>query len=713
MATFNYLVNVTGDCSQNSSGIISVLPFGGTPPYTVDWYSPSLPPANIVSGTASQRTGLPFGTYSIRLNDSSLPTNNEFFINVPVSSGVCANVVSVQNTTCGFNNGSVVLGSSSSYSSTSFLVYSGNGTFISSGTTTNQSTITIGNLTAGTYYAVAVDIGGCSGKSQNFVVNTSSQLDFGLYIVPNSTCANTPNGKIFVSGQTGTGPYTYLWSNSATTDSISGLTQGSYSVTVTDFYGCSQSKTGIVDVVLPIGIGTVTSQPPTCFLNNGSVTVTVTGGTSPFYYSASTGNVLVSYSREYTLSGLSSGSYQILVTDSGLCTVTGNATLQTPEGIAQVSVIGQSSSCSSTNGSISISLTGGVTPYTYTLIYPDLTQQNIITQQTAQIFSDLASGDYTVIVSDSSNCTYSQDVILVTENKFTISTVVTPTTCGQSNGQILITSTSGATLPIDYSVDNIFQVIDTTLSAVTFTNISPGPHIVNVTDASGCVQTANVYVPTSEVLDFSLYSTSCGNGNNGSITAFISSGNPPFTFNWSDNVPSNPQQIQVSGLTAGTYNVIITDVDGCSQNRSTTIECSTNYVSYQTYVMGSEVFNVNSPVKLGLLQMLNEGYFDLTSGNTNCNLVSANYFANVSMVPAGYSASTNFYTTTSLNDAPSDNLYYNNVRNLLLSIPGIGSVTINQLTNQITVSTIPGNNAAIGQTIVIDIVIVYDIMCLT
>jgi len=83
------------------------------------------------------------------------------------------------------------------------------------------------------------------------------------------------------------------------------------------------------------------------------------------------------------------------------------------------------------------------------------------------------------------------------------------------------------------------------------------------------------------------------------------------------------------------------------------------------------------------------------------------------MNPAGYSATTPFYTTASLNDAPSDNLYYDTVRNLLLSIPGIGSVTINQLTNQITVATIPGNGAVVGQTIVVDIVIVYDIMCLT
>jgi hypothetical protein len=713
MAAFNYTVNVTGDCSQNSSGIVSILPYGGTPPYTVEWNNPSLPPVDTVNGTASVRTGLQFGTYAVRLNDSTLPTNNQFYINVPVSSGVCANVESVQSTTCGLNNGSVVLGSSSFYSSTNFYVYSGNGTYITSAVTTNQSTVTIGDLSAGTYYSTVLDLGGCTGKSQNFIISESTQLQFGLYVVPNSTCANIPNGKIYVTGQTGSGPYTYLWTNSATTSFITGLTQGSYSVTVTDSYGCVQSQTGLVQVVSPIGIGSVSGVSPTCFSSNGSLTITVTGGTSPFYYSASTGDVLVSYSTSFSLDGLSSGSYQVLVTDSGLCSALATATLETPQGISQISVVGQSSSCSSNDGSITISLAGGTSPYTYTLVYPDATQDTLITEQTNQIFSNLSSGDYTVIVSDFSACTYSQDVIIIAENKFTISTSVTSTTCGQSNGQILITSTTGATLPIDYSVDDDYKIIDTTLTAVTFTNISPGPHVVTVTDASGCVQTSNVYVPTSQPLDFSLYSTSCGSGSNGTITAFISTGNPPFTYNWSNNVPNNPQQIQVTGLTAGTYNVIITDYDGCSQNRSTTIECTTNYVSYQTYVMGSEMFNVNSPVKFGLLQMLNEGYADLTSGNTNCNLINATYSVTVSMNPAGYSTTTPFYTTTSLNDAPSDNLYYDTVRNLLLSIPGIGSVTINQLTNQITVATIPGNGAVVGQTIVVDIVIVYDIMCLT
>jgi len=712
MASFNYLVSVTGDCSHNSVGSISILPFGGTPPYTVQWYDPSLPPNEVVVDTPSVKSGLPFGTYSIRLNDSTIPTNYEFYVNVPVSSGVCANVVYVQGTTCGLNNGSITGSSTSLYSSTNYYLYSGDNTYISSAST-NQPTVTFGNLTAGTYYMEVLDLGGCTGKSQDFIIQDSSQLEFGLYVVPNSTCSNVPNGKLYVTGQTGTGPYTYLWSNSATTSYISGLTEGNYSVSVTDAYGCVQSRAGNITRVPPVGVGIVTSTPPTCFQSNGVINVTVTGGTSPFYYSASTGDVLISYSTTYSLSGLSAGDYQFLITDSGLCSVGATASIQSAQGMAKVTVIGQNSICSTSNGVITISVVGGVAPYSYTLVYPDANQETVNTSQLTQVYSNLGTGTYSVYVTDSSNCTYTQEVTIITENKYTISAVVTPTTCGQNNGEILVTSTSGATLPIDYSIDDIYKVIDTSLSAVTFTNIAPGPHIVTVTDAAGCVQTTNVYIPTSEPLNYSLYSTSCGSGSGGTITSFISTGNPPFTFNWSKNIPNNPQQIQVSGLTAGTYNVIIIDSDGCSQKRTTTIDCSTNYVAYQLYVMGSEMFNINSPVKFGMLQMLNEGYADLTTGNTNCNLVNATYSATVSMNPAGYSATTPFYTTASLNDAPSDNLYYDTVRNLLLSIPGIGSVTINQLTNQITVATIPGNGAVVGQTIVVDIVIVYDIMCLT
>jgi uncharacterized protein (DUF2141 family) len=707
---FNYLISVTGDCSHISAGAINIYVSGGTPPYTVEWYDPSLPPVNVTTGT-SIRTNLAYGTYSVRLNDSSLPTNNQFYVNIPVSSGVCCSILSVQGTTCGLDNGLVTGTSTSLYSSTVFSIYTESDVFVDS-VSTNLATAVFNNLSAGTYYLVALDLGGCTGRSQTFIVEDSSPLDFGLYTVPNSTCSNLPNGKIFVTGQTGTQPFTYLWSNGAITQSITGLTEGNYSVQVTDFYGCVTSKSTTVEKVPPIGFGIFTATQPTCFSSNGVINMTVTGGTAPFYYSASTGDVLISYSRTYSLSGLSSGYYSFLVTDAGLCSFVAGTTIQSPLGMASVTVNGQNSVCSSDNGSILVSVVGGVTPYTYTLIFPDASQLNVSNSQTSQLFSNLTAGTYTVVVQDSSGCSFLQEVILITENKFTITTQAVSTTCGQNNGQINISVSSGATKPIDYSVDGIYNIIDSTSTAVTINNLTSGSHIVTVTDADGCVKTQNVFIPSSQQLNYSLYSVSCGSGNSGVLTAFISSGTPPFTFQWSDNVSGNPQQIQVTGLTAGTYSLTIVDGSGCSQKRTTTITCNTNYAAYETYVMGADNFVIQSPIKYGLLQMMNEGFADLTSGNTSCDLISATFTAKVSVSPAGYNTSNLFYTSSSLNNAPSDNLYYNTVRNLLLSIPGVGGVTINQLNNQITIETDKNNNSLNGQEIKIELLIVYDIMCL-
>jgi uncharacterized protein (DUF2141 family) len=578
---------------------------------------------------------------------------------------------------------------------------------------TDTTDFVFGGLSAGTYFLLAEDLGGCSGITQSFIIDTSEEFNFGLYVVPNSSCGGIPIGKITVTGETGLAPFSYLWSNGQTGSTITGLTSGNYSVAVTDAYGCTKSMEGSVTDINRIGLGVLTSIPPSCLQSNGSVSLTITGGTAPFYYSASTGNVGISYSRTFSISGLSAGDYNFQVTDAGYCQLLAGTTLQTPGGISSVSVNSQNSTCSSVNGSIQISVVGGTTPYTYTLIYPSGAQTNINNSQTTQVFNGLETGTYTVAVSDNSGCSYIQEVTIMAENKFTISTEVVSTSCNQNNGQVTIYSTTGGTMPLDYSVDGIFNVIDTNLSAVTFNNLSAGTHIVSVTDSDGCTQTSNILIPFSQRLNYSLFTTSCGSGNSGQITAFISSGEPPFNFNWSDNVPNEPQQIQVTGLTGGSYSLTVVDANGCTLTRNATITCNKNYASYQTYVMGAEVFNIASPTKFGLLQMLNEGFFDLTTGNTSCDLISATFTAKVSVNPAGLTAQQDFFTSTSLVQAPSDNTWYNTVKSLLLSIPGVGNVTIDQLNNQITIETSRNNTSLEGQEIVLDLVIVYDIICLS
>ena len=709
---FNYNVNVTGDCSSNQSGSFDLSIEGFTPPYTIKIISPYVTEPVIVSNSFIL-TGLSANTYVLAVNDSTLPTNYQENINIPISDGVCCSIVGVNNTTCNGFDGSVTGTSSSDYSSTSFSLYNSTDTFIISGVT-NTSNIIFGSLSADTYYLTALDLGGCTGRSQNFIVENSPLLNYGLYTVPNSSCGGTPIGKVSVTGITGSSPFTYLWNNGQTGSTITGLTEGIYSVIVTDSYGCSVNKDTTVTRVSPIGFGLFTSTPPGCFTNNGVLNLTITGGTAPYYYSASTGDVLISYSKTFSISGLSAGLYSFQVTDAGLCQTFASTTLVSPSGIQSVTINGVNSTCSSSNGQITVSVVGGSSPFTYTLINPDGSTINVSTNQTTQIYTNLISGTYSVAVSDSLGCSYVEEVTIITENKYTISTQFTGTTCGQSNGSITITTTSGATLPIDYSIDNgLYDIIDTTLTSVTFNNLVAGNHVVTVSDATDCIQTSNVLITGSVPLDFSLYSTSCGTGSSGKITAFINQGIPPFNFDWSDNVLGNPQQIQVSGLTGGTYSLILVGEDGCSLSRTTTISCYKNLTSYQTYVMGSEMFNIVSPTKFGLLQMLNEGFYDLTLDNTGCELNGATFTAKVSVTPLNLITSEEFYISTSLIDAPQDNLYYDTITQLLLSVPGVGKVETNPTENLITIETTRGDNTLQGQEIVIDLIIEYDIICLT
>ena len=709
---FNYNINVTGDCSNNQSGSFDLSIAGFTPPYTIKIISPYVTEPVIVNSSFIQ-TGLGAGTYVLAVNDSTIPTNYQENINIPISDGVCCSILGVNNTTCNGFDGSVTGTSTSDYSSTSFSLYNSTNTFIISGVT-NTSNIIFGSLSADTYYLNALDLGGCTGRSQNFIVEESPQLNYGLYTVPNSSCGGTPIGKVTVTGITGSSPFTYLWNNGQTGSTITGLTEGIYSVIVTDSYGCSINKDTTVTKIDPIGFGLFTATPPGCFTSNGVLNLTITGGTSPYYYSASTGNVLISYSKTFSISGLSAGLYSFLVTDAGLCQTFVSTTLESPSGIQSVNITGVNSSCSSSNGQITVSVIGGSTPFTYTLISPNGGTTNVSTNQTTQIYTNLSSGTYSVAVSDSAGCAYMDEVTIIAENKYTISTQVTGTTCGQSNGLITITTSPGATLPIDYSIDNgVYDIIDTTLTSVTFNNLVAGNHTVTVSDANNCIQTANVLILGSTPLDFSLYSTSCGTGSSGKITAFINQGTPPFIFDWSDNVLNNPQQIQVSGLTGGTYSLIIVGSNGCSLSRTTTISCYKNLTSYQTYVMGSEIFNIESPTKFGLLQMLNEGFYDLTIDNTGCELISATFTAKVSVNPLGLTTSDTFYTTTSLVSPPADNLYYDTITELLLSVPGVGAVIINATENIITIETAKGNNTLDSQEIVVDLIIEYDIICLT
>ena len=663
----------------------------------MDWISPNL-------GLGTCQYNLSPGTYVVRINDSQAPVNNELYVNVNISSGLSLFISQVVDTTCGLDNGQVTIGAITDDFNITYSLYSGS-TLISS-QFTNNGIAYFAPLSAGTYNVVGVSDAGCTGTSASFVVNPSTPLDFGFYVINDTQCAS-PTGKIYVTGQTGSAPYTYLWSNNQTTSSITGLTSGSYNVTVTDSQGCSLNKSVFVDFVPSIGLGSWSGSSPTCFASDGSLTLTITGGTGPYLYSGSNGTTLVTYSQTYTFTNLSAGPFFVSVTDSALCKVELGTTLLTPNTFYNVNVQVTDSQCSSSNGSVNVGLQGGAPPYTYVLS-STTSSVSATTNSTQYIFNNLSNGTYDLVIVDGGDCPYTTTVVLNSVDLFVVTYSATTASCGLDNGTLTLMATSGGTLPYTYSLDNGSQFVTSNLE-VTFQNLTGGTHYYEVTDAGGCTVSGAANVPDLSPLSFSLFPTGCGtNGSGGTITALITSGQPPFTYNWSSNVSGNPQNIFVTGLTAGTYSLVVTDDNDCVQERTVEITCNPILSTYQIYTMCESDFTFTSGGKTGLLQLLNQGFQDLVGSSSDCILTQAVF--TISVEVSGNTYSSPFYTGTTLLDVPTDVEYFDAVQTLLESISGITSVVIDQTTGQISVYT----NGVLGnQPLSIDLIIDYSIDCPT
>jgi hypothetical protein len=700
-------ISLTGDCQNLSIGAASLNavsnPFQNTSPFFYDWVIPSL-------GTGDTKTGLSAGTYVVRVNDSTTPNNNEVYVNVNVSSGICSSIISTTNTSCGLNNGFLTVTADTTGQEILFSLYSGNTLY---STQTGLGSTSFVNLSSGIYSVVATDSGGCTAQTQNIVIGDSELFDFGFFVVPDSPCL-LGSGKIFITGLTSGETYNYVWLNSQnnvllqTGSTITGLTSDVYTVTITSNNNCTRSRSINLPLVNELGGLFTTTVSPSCFSSDGEITFNVTGGTGPFYYSGSNGTTIVSYSNTYTFTGLSAGGFSVSVTDISLCNFTTSTTLLTPNTFIITSINVDNSTCNGSDGSVTINLNGGTTPYTYTLSGSSGVE-NVITNSTTQIFNELEGGIYTLIISGgSSPCVYTQNLEILSLSEFSIGTQSTGTTCGQNNGYVEVIKTSGGTSPYLYQLTGPQNLSILSLdNSVLFSGLQPGIYQVIITTNDGCVSTNEVFVPEQPPLNFTLFPTNCGFGNEGTITAIITSGTPPFTLNW---FPSISNGIYATGLTAGDYSLEIIDGNGCSDIKNVEIECSTQYTSYNIFNICKNYMDYSYGNKFGLIEMLNFGFQDITSGDTTCVLNSAEFI--VTVTANTIVTSTTVYTGINLIDVPNDDLLYNRVKQLLSGISGIGGVTIDYNSNSINIfSDCSLNNTLDDIGIKIELMIIYDITC--
>lgn len=702
-----YLISLNGDCNNASLGSFTLDIYGTAPDYLIQWlypYTTTIPLG--VGVTSFTQNFLSSGSYGFNVIDSCSP-NNSVLVNFYISSGTCVSITNTQDTLCGSSNGSLTATTSNLYGTASFYLYDNFNGYITSATT-NENFYIFSNLSASTYYVVANDGAGCTGKTETCIIKSSSTFDYGFYTVDDAGCT-TQSGKIYVTGLTGNSPHTYLWSNGLTDSYLTGLTSGSYSVTITDNTGCAVSKSINLVSVIPVSIGSLLVTPPTCFSSDGEVTALIVNGTPPYYYSGSNGSVHISFNTSYTFTGLGPGVFSVQVTDAGLCTNSSSTTLLTPNGFSLLNVTVVNSNCNNIGGKLSpITLFGGSGNYVYTLTYPN---GNVLSQPTTSNswgFNNLSSGTYTLNITDGV-CSYTNQYTIVNEVLYELTVTPIGTTNNLSNGSVNLSITTGGTAPYQYLIQggSTNLSINTSLLTYTFNNLPSGIYTATTTDSSSCPQQQTFVVNTSHGIDFILIGYDPTNGTNGSLEIIITDGNPPYTIEWLGSLSSQTGYV-VNNLSPGTYCVKITDSTGGVKQLCKTLDGYTLISSTQyTTVCNSTFVNTGENIQKGIKQMFFEGFYDLTIGDVNCILNQAIFTMNVSV--GDYNTSAVFYESYNITSYPTTNDVLNQLEYLIGYAPHIGNVTINN--NTIVITTNCDDESLVTSKVIVKIRIDYDISC--
>jgi len=372
----------------------------------------------------------------------------------------------------------------------------------------------------------------------------------------NVLCNGNSTGSATASVTGGSPVFTYSWSNAATTANIAGLSAGGYTVTVTDENGCTGTTSVTITQPPPLNVSVSGSYSGCGGEHNGSATATATGGTPVYTYSWSSPG-----GSNANISGLSAGTYTITVTDANNCLTSASVVITQPNPLIVAASVTATIACNGgNNGSVTASVTGGQSPYTYSWTTSPV--------QITATATGLSAGSYTVTVTDNIGCTGTASVIITQPPLLTVTASVTANvSCyGLSNGSATASATGG-TPAYMYSWSN----------GVTTSNIaglSAGGYTITVTDANGCTGTAGVTITQPSQLVASVPSatvcpsggtTGGSTGGGGPVVATLtvtpSGGTPAYTYSWN---PGGQTTATVSGLSVGTYTVTVTDANGCS-----------------------------------------------------------------------------------------------------------------------------------------------------
>ena len=498
-------------------------------------------------------SGLSAGTYSVTVNNAiNCPaTLSVTLTNTPGPSAFATQV----NTTCGTSNGSINLTVNGGVAPYSF-------DWDNDGTGDNDDTEDLSGLAAGTYNATVTDATGCTVTVMVTLTNTPGPM---LSATPtDETCGNA-NGSIDLMVSGGAIPYTFLWNNGLTTENISGLGAGTFNVTVTDANGCTATTMATVNNTDGPTLTVIPVDATDCNSNDGSIDLTITGGSMPFQIDWDNDGTGDNDDME-DLGGLTSGTYMVIVTDNNGCqALIGTTILNGADPVLSTSIT-DPTTCAET-GSIDLTVTGGSGPFTY-----DWSNDGLGDNDDMEDISGLPGGVYTVVVTGSDGCSAQANAsILVLRDPVITGTVVQPD-CGMANGSITLSISDqdgGGPYTFDWDNDGTGDNDD----PQNLTGLASGNYTVVLTNNISCTATATFSLsPTAAPTLTSLQVNPTCNGSNGSIDLVVSGGSTPYSFDWdNDGTGDNDDMEDLSGLSAGTYNVTVIDNMGCEASTAVTL----------------------------------------------------------------------------------------------------------------------------------------------
>lgn len=466
-------------------------------------------------------------------------------------------ISNLTNVSCyGESNGSFTATINGGTSPYSYVLSSGSNPVATYNNVGNQQNFS--GLPAGTYTLQITDAQSCTQTTQ-ITIQQPPLLTVTVSNVTNATC-NASNGSITVSASGGTPGYSYLWNTTPqqTNATANNLPAGTYTVTVTDNNGCTATAQANVTNTNAPTITLVNIQDAACGNANGSITISVAGGTQPYTFQWNSNPP----QNTQNLTNVPAGTYTVTVTDNNNCVAIETFTINDiPAPTLSTSIT--DATCGNSDGSASVTVTsGGTPPFSY------LWSSN--PPQTNSTMTNVPAGIYTVTVTDNNNCTATATVTISNIGGPQLTFSTTPAICGQANGTATVYASGGTG---NYSYLWNTNPPQTTQTAY---NLTPGTYVVEVNDgqcpAYGTIQVNDSIIPI--IISFTnIIPASCGQAN-GSATALTNSGSAPYTYQWNSNPPQFTQTLQ--NVPGGTYTVTITDAQGCTGSANVTISSQDN-----------------------------------------------------------------------------------------------------------------------------------------